>query len=155
MLQQWIAARQQLRVQESPGTIHLAPGVTVPSEALVFSFSSSSGPGGQNVNKRATKAELRVALADLPLHPDALDRLAAFAGQRIAGSGELIVASDEHRSQARNKAECLARLRELIVRAMVRPKKRRPTRPSRGSVERRLEAKRRDASIKRARRGEE
>jgi ribosome-associated protein len=142
-------------VQEPQGSIQLAPTVAVPASAVSFSFSSSSGPGGQNVNKRATKAELRVLLADLPIPHDALLRLAAMAGQRLTDAGELVIVSDEHRSQPRNKAECLARLRELIVRALVRPRKRRATRPSRGSVERRLEAKRRDSHIKRSRRAEE
>lgn len=132
--------------------MELAPGVRVRPESVVFSYASSSGPGGQNVNKRETKAEVRVRLADLPIDEDARERLAALAGRRATESGELIIASDEHRSQARNRAECLDRLRELIVRAMVRPKRRRATRPSRGAVERRLEGKRRTAQRKSARR---
>jgi ribosome-associated protein len=131
----------------------LAPGVRVAPGAVRFAFSASSGPGGQNVNKRATKAELRVLLSDLPLPADALARLRALAGQRLADTGELIITSDEHRSQGQNRAECLARLRELVIRAMVRPKKRRPTRPSRGSVERRLAGKRRESDRKKNRRG--
>jgi ribosome-associated protein len=124
------------------GGLEIAPGVRVAEGVVRFSFVSSGGPGGQNVNKRATKAEMRVALADLPLHPEALERLAALAGQRITDDGELVITADEHRSQGRNKAECLERLRELIVRAKVRPRKRRPTKPSRGAKERRLLAKR-------------
>ncbi|MEX2219108.1 MAG: alternative ribosome rescue aminoacyl-tRNA hydrolase ArfB [Phycisphaerales bacterium] len=138
---------------QSPGNrIQLAPGVWAPADGLTFTFSSSSGPGGQNVNKRATRAELRLRIDALPIPADAKDRLAAFAGQRATSAGELIIAADEHRSQSRNKAEALARLRELLVRAMVRPKKRRPTRPGRGAVERRLEAKRREGDRKRTRR---
>jgi ribosome-associated protein len=124
------------------GGLEIAPGVRVLEGVVRFSFVSSGGPGGQNVNKRATKAEMRVALADLPLHPEALERLAVLAGQRITDDGELVITADEHRSQGRNKAECLERLRELIVRAKVRPRKRRPTKPSRGAKERRLMAKR-------------
>jgi ribosome-associated protein len=135
-----------------PWGLEIAPGVRVAAEAVRFSFVSSGGPGGQNVNKRATKAEMRVFLADLPLHPEALERLVALAGQRVTEAGELVITADEHRSQGRNRAECLARLRELIVRAKVRPRKRKATRPGRGAVERRLMAKREMAEKKSRRR---
>lgn len=135
------------------GTIELAPGVAAPAAALSFSFISSGGPGGQNVNKRATKAELRIRLSDIPIPADARERLAALAGRRLADTGDLVIAADEFRSQGRNRAACLERLRELILRAIVRPKRRRATRPSRGSVERRLESKRARSSIKQTRGG--
>jgi ribosome-associated protein len=138
----------------APAGVEVAPGVRVPAEALRFSFSSSSGPGGQNVNKRATKAELRVRLADLPIHPDARQRVAEHAPHLVTDSGELLIAADEHRSQSRNKDECLDRLRAIVVRAMVRPKPRRKTRPSRGSVERRLAEKKAVGARKRNRRGD-
>ncbi len=133
-------------------TQDLAPGVRVGPGVVRFAFSSSSGPGGQNVNKRATKAELRVLLSDLPIPADALTRLAALAGQRLTADGEILITSDEHRSQGQNRAACLDRLRELLVRALARPRKRRPTRPSRGSVERRLASKRIEGQRKRTRR---
>jgi ribosome-associated protein len=139
----------------SANSIPLAPGVFVPESALTYSFSRSSGPGGQNVNKLSTKAELRLSLAELPIPADAKHRLADLAGARLTDAGELIIVADEHRSQSRNKSEALARLRELIVRALVRPKKRRPTRPSKGSVERRIEAKKREGARKRDRRTED
>ncbi len=123
----------------------------MPSDAVAVSFVSSSGPGGQNVNKRATKAELRLEVARLALAPDAIQRLRGLAGRRLSEAGELVITSDALRSQARNRSACFERLRELLVRAMARPKARRPTRPTRGSRERRLESKRRRASIKRAR----
>lgn len=137
---------------QEPSGLELAPGVRVAKGAVRFAFSGSAGPGGQNVNKVATKAELRVALADLPIADDVRDRLAQLAGGRLTATGELVIASDEHRSQMRNRAECMARLRELLVRAMTRPKRRRPTRPTRGSVQRRLEAKRQKGETKRRRR---
>jgi ribosome-associated protein len=147
------------------GGVEIAPGVTVPESALRFSYARSAGPGGQNVNKLATKAELRIALADLPLSRRALERLRDLAGRRIAGEqvvegeegeqitegGELVITSQSERSQSRNRAECLEKLRELIVRARAEPKVRRPTRPSRGAVQRRLEAKRARSRIKRTR----
>ena len=137
----------------SPGGVELAPGIRVPADRVRFSFVSSGGPGGQNVNKRATKAELRIFLADLPLHAEALERLAGLAGQRVTDDGELVITADEHRSQGRNKAECLDRLRDLIVRAKVRPRKRKPTKPTRGARERRLATKRKVSEKKQSRQG--
>ena len=152
------------RPQPEPGApaegVEIAPGVAVPAAALRFSFARSSGPGGQNVNKLATKAELRVSLADLPLPDRARRRLATLAGSRLVGddaaqpeAGEVLIVSQSERSQARNRAECLEKLRDLLVRAMAEPKVRRKTRPSRGSVERRLEAKKSRGEIKRRRQG--
>lgn len=144
------SGEQPTRVE--PGGIEVAPGVAAPADALRFSFVQSGGPGGQNVNKRATKAELRVRLSDLPLAEDARERLATLAGRRLTDEGELLITSEEHRSQVRNRAECMERLRELVVQAQVRPRRRRRTRPSRGSVERRLEEKKQTSERKRSRR---
>ncbi len=129
----------------------LAPGIDAPDDALRFSYSSSPGPGGQNVNKRATKAELRVRLIDLPLPPDALTRLKHLAGSRVSAEGELILTPSEHRSQSRNRAECLDRLRELVARALVRPRQRRATKPTKSSVRARLAQKKHRSSSKRTR----
>lgn len=148
--------------------VEVAPGVVVPASALRLSYARSSGPGGQNVNKVATKAELRISLADLPISPRARRRLATLAGSRLVGdvggegaeegesgeaggAGEILIASQSERSQSRNRAECMDKLRNLIVRAMAEPKVRRKTRPTRGSVERRLEAKKARGEIKRRR----
>jgi ribosome-associated protein len=133
--------------------VELAPRVVVSRGVLDISFSRSGGPGGQNVNKVSTRCQLRVALADLPLHEEARVRLAHLAGPYLIAGGVLLIDADEHRSQSRNKDACLAKLRELIVRAQVRPKVRRATRPTRGSVERRLTAKR-TTSDKKRRRGD-
>jgi ribosome-associated protein len=138
-----------------PLDLEIAPGLWIPETLLTFTFSRSSGPGGQNVNKLSTKAELRVALAALPIPADAKHRLAMLAGSRLTADGDLLIIADEHRSQSRNKSEALARLREFVIRALVRPKKRRPTRPTKGSVERRIEAKKREGARKRARRAED
>lgn len=135
--------------------VELAPNVRVPDSVIEFSFVSSSGPGGQNVNKRATKAVLRLALDHLPIHPEAKLRLRALGSFYVTGGGELVIACDENRSQERNKQGCLDRLRALLVAAMKKPKVRRVTKPSRGSKERRLTAKRVQSQRKQGRRGEE
>lgn len=134
--------------------LELAPGVRVPSEAVRFSFARSSGPGGQNVNKLSTKAVLRVALSDLPLRPDAVTRLKALAGFRLVGQEgmeELLLTSEQSRSQEANKDQTLADLRRLLIESMKRPKVRRKTKPSRGARQRRLDSKKRRGEIKRLR----
>lgn len=126
----------------SPGEIRLAAGVSVPESAIEFTFVSSSGPGGQNVNRRSTKARLRVRLADLGLRPAAERRLRTLAGTLLTDEGELILTSDATRSQRANREDCLDRLKELVARSLVAPKPRKKTKPTRGSVERRLKEKR-------------
>ena len=130
-------------------------GLPLDPSRVRFKFSGSRGPGGQNVNKRATKAELRVPLDALLMHPEAVERLREASASRITAEGELVIVSDETRSQEDNKAACVRTLRDLLKRAAARPKVRRPTRPTRGSVERRLEAKRRTSERKRGRGGDE
>ena len=127
---------------------HLAPGVWVGAGALRYTYVASSGPGGQNVNKRSTKAVLRVAVGDLGLRPDVADRLRSMAGHRLTGDDELVISADEHRSQRRNKEACTDLLRALLVEASVRPKTRKKTKPTRGSVERRIDAKKQRSQIK-------
>lgn len=150
-----------------PHGVEVAPGVRVPVVALRFAFARSSGPGGQNVNKLETKAELRVDVESLPISGRARNRLRTQGGDRVIGAetyigedgrshtrgGELIITAQEHRSQSQNKGACLEKLREMIVRAMAEPKVRRKTKPSRGSIERRIEGKKRRSDIKRGRGG--
>lgn len=129
-------------------------GVRINADALRIEFSRSSGPGGQNVNKVNTRAEVWLPLAAIEgIHPEALARLIALAGHQITAAGEIHLGSSTHRSQARNREESLMKLRALILRALVRPKRRRPTRPSAGSKARRLEGKRHRGRIKGNRRG--
>ncbi len=125
----------------SRGTqVELAPGISVPGSLLRFSFTTSSGPGGQNVNKRATRSELRVLVADLPM-----------ASHRVTGEGELVVESGRTRSQEQNRSDCLDRLRELVRLSLIEPKRRRKTKPTKGSKERRLGEKKQRARTKRNR----
>ena len=138
-----------------PAGEEIAPGVHAPPDALRFQYARSSGPGGQNVNKLNTKVELWVKVDGLlGLHPEALDRLKVQAVNRITKLGELHLSSDESRSQEANRQEVLSRLRELILEAKRRPKKRRPTRPTRGSRQRRLDEKKHVGEKKARRRAE-
>ena len=141
------------REDEFGTDIMVTPSVVIPSEVLHYSFARSSGPGGQNVNKRSTKCTLRVALAELPLGADQLTRLCAMGARYVTDDGELVISCDEHRSAPRNKAGCGERLRELVARSLVAPRVRKATRPSRGARERRLGDKRANSDRKRGRRG--
>ena len=132
--------------------VEIAPGVRIPEAALAFSYSSASGPGGQNVNKRATRAQLRVRLDDIPISARARERLARLGSHLVVDDGSLLIACDEYRSQSRNREGCLERLRALVVAAKVPPKPRIRTKPSRGSIERRIESKKRQGARKRLRR---
>lgn len=139
--------------QASAQRVEVAPGVLMPKGALVYSASRSSGPGGQNVNKVNTRVELRLALEAIPIPPAARARLARLAGRRLTAEGVLLIVADDHRSQKQNKSEALLRLRDLIVRALVKPKPRIATKPTKGSDRRRIEAKKQRGEIKKTRRG--
>jgi ribosome-associated protein len=138
-----------------PNSIEIAPGLSVPERVLSFTFARSGGPGGQNVNKLNSKAILRVSLADLAPFLDwgTLQRLRIGAGKSVTDADELLIACEESRSAQGNKQECIEKLRDMILRARVRPKVRKKTKPSRGSKERRIESKKRRGDIKRGRGG--
>jgi len=126
----------------------------VADSALSFETLTAMGPGGQNVNRRSTRVRMRVRLADISIPPAALARLEAAATSRIvgeAGDRELMIDASEHRSQSRNREACLDRLEDMLRSALVTPKKRKKTRPTRGSVERRIEDKKQRGQIKRRR----
>ncbi len=122
--------------------------LSIPENLLEFRFSRASGPGGQNVNKVSSRVELLVALASLPLPPDALERLKRAAGRKVSAAGVLTLVCQLSRDQGANRETCLERLREMLVAALVRPRNRVPTRPSRASRERRLEGKRQHSATK-------
>ena len=137
----------------SDDVLRPAPGVTIAPDALRLTYVRSRGPGGQSVNKVSTCAELRVQLAAIVgLTERATERLRRLAGQRLTRDDDLILRCDTYRSQGRNRRACIDRLTALVAEAAPEPKVRRPTRPSRAAVRRRLEAKRRRGERKRTRR---
>lgn len=134
-------------------TTSVAPGVDLPEAALSFTFSRSSGPGGQNVNKVNSKATLTVPLDALQgvLPPYAIHRL-EIVGSRYLTQEGLQISASESRSQLTNRRVCLQRLREVLVEAMRRPKIRKKTKPSARAVQRRLDAKKHRSKLKATRR---
>jgi ribosome-associated protein len=115
-------------------------------------FVRASGPGGQNVNKLSTAVQLRFDVRHSPSLPaDVRTRLERLAGSRLSQDGVLIIIAQRHRTQGRNRQDALDRLLDLIRRAAIAPIKRRPTRPTAGSRERRIEGKKRRAGVKKLR----
>jgi ribosome-associated protein len=140
--------------QPPAGAQELAPGVHVAASAVRFQFARSGGPGGQNVNKLNTKAELWVPLAALSgLSVRAAARLRTLAGRRLTSNDELHLTAETERTQEGNRSAVLDRLRHLLLEALHEPKPRRKTKPTRGSKKRRLESKRRRSEVKSRRRG--
>src|SRR3989440_9322109 len=135
------------------GDLEVGPGVFLPNWAMRFQFARSGGPGGQNVNKLNTKAELWVRPENLRgMHPEAVRRLRDLAGKRLTKEGEIHIVAETARTQEGNRAAVLEKLRELVVAAQHRPKVRRKTKPSRGAKERRLDSKKRRGERKAKRR---
>ncbi len=125
--------------------------LSLDERALEWRFVHASGPGGQNVNKLSTAVQLRVDLARSGLPAGLLARMPALAGRRLTNEGVLVIAAQRFRSQERNRADALERLLELLRAAAERPAFRVRTRPTGGSVRRRLDAKQQRGEIKRGR----
>src|SRR3990172_3367212 len=132
--------------------IHVTDTVRVPATALTVRASRAAGPGGQRVNKVATRVELRVDVGAIEgLSGAARARLRALAGRRLDAEGRLRVTSQATRDQARNVEDARGKVRALVAAALVEPRRRRKTRPPAAARERRLEAKKRRAALKRRR----
>ena len=134
------------------GRIEVAPGLSIGADEIAFSFVRASGPGGQNVNKVSSAVQLRFDAASSPALDDAMRaRLRIVAGRRMTADGIVIIAAQRHRSQVANRRDAVERLVDLLRRASLRPKSRRPTRPGVAAKKRRREAKRLRGGIKRLR----
>jgi len=133
--------------------LRVTPDISIAEQEILVRFVRSSGPGGQNVNKVATAAELHFDVrGSLSLPGEVKDRLLRIAAGRITSQGVLILDARRFRSQRRNRDDAVERLLALIRQAAVRPKPRRKTAPTAASRQRRLDAKRRKSRIKTLRR---
>jgi ribosome-associated protein len=127
--------------------------ITIPESEIQESFVRASGPGGQHVNRAATAVQLRFDVVNSESLPEPVrERLERLAGHRMTEDGVLIIEAQRYRSQERNRQDAVDRLVALIQKAAQEPKRRRKTRPTKASKERRLEEKRRRSEIKRLRR---
>jgi ribosome-associated protein len=128
--------------------------VTIPDEELEWAYARSGGPGGQNVNKVASKATLRWAMAASgAVGPGVKARIRAARPSQVTTEGELLIVSQKHRDQERNRQDCAEKLADMVRAALTPPKPRRPTKPTKGSERRRLEDKKKNAERKAGRRG--
>ena len=140
------------REDRSASTIELGAGAHIAAEHLRFQFARSGGPGGQNVNKVNTKAELWVEPGRIAgLTEAAQARLLVLSASHLTMDGTIHLVSQEHRSQERNRQQVIDKLRELVLRATVEKKRRRKTGPSAGARQRRMESKRKRSEIKSSR----
>ena len=125
----------------------------IPLREFQFTFARSSGPGGQNVNKLNTKALLRWPVMQSPSLPASVrERLLAKHRRRVTSEGDFLIVSQRFRDAGRNVADCLEKLRQMLAEAAVPPKVRRPTKPSRASIRRRLDEKKKRSRRKQLRR---
>jgi ribosome-associated protein len=132
----------------------ISPEIAIPDEEFEWKFIRSSGPGGQNVNKVSSAVQLRFLLpVNTSLPVAARNRLRRLAGQKLIDDGSILLSARSERSQEQNRRAALERLAQLIRAAMVEPKIRKKTRPTRAAMERRIESKKRRASTKRQRGG--
>jgi ribosome-associated protein len=127
--------------------LHVTDTIAIPAAEFAWTYARSGGPGGQNVNKVASKAVLRWDLGASPSVPDEVKaRLRAAHPGYLTTEGEFLVASQKYRDQERNREDCLAKLAAMVRRAATPPKPRRPTKPTKGSKQRRLAAKKHGAA---------
>lgn len=133
-------------------SIQITSDLSIPENEIDMTFIRSAGPGGQNVNKVASAVQLRFNVAKSPSLPtDVRKRLKQLAGKRLTDDGVLVIIARRHRTQEQNRQDAIERLADLIRSATKAPKRRRKTKPTLASRERRLKKKRRRSEIKRLR----
>jgi ribosome-associated protein len=129
--------------------LEITDKIRIPDSEFKWNFVRAGGPGGQNVNKVASKAVLRWDVARSPSLPaDVKARLRMQERRRITSAGDLLLNSQRFRDQEKNRQDCLDKLRDLVRRAATPPRRRKPTKPTRGSRAARLREKRRRSTIK-------
>jgi ribosome-associated protein len=132
--------------------LRVSRDLVIDEKDIEIHFVRASGPGGQNVNKLSSAAQLRFDTRRIALADDVAARLDRLAGQRMTKDGVIVIHAQRFRTQERNRADAIDRLLQLLREALIRPTPRRATRPTLGSKQRRLEGKKRRSDVK-ARRG--
>ncbi len=132
--------------------LEITPTLSIDESEFQIDFVRASGPGGQNVNKVATAAQLRFDIeANATLPEEVKSRLKKLAGKRVTQDGILVIEARRFRTQERNREDALARFKRLVQRALEKPKSRKKTKPSKAAQEERLKEKKRRAEIKKTR----